>query len=58
MTPAEIVIAAIQATKLARTLVAQIQLSQLEELPPEVREQLLAEREQLNTEWAALAPKG
>lgn len=56
MTPAQLVAVAIEATRLARTLVSQIQLSQMEELPPETREQLLAERDRLDKEWAALAP--
>lgn len=58
MTPAQIAVVAIEATKLARALIEQIKFSQLEELPPETREQLLAERAQLNKEWADLAPKG
>ena len=58
MTAAQIALAAIEATKLARMLFSQIKLSQLQELPPETRERLLAERAQLNKEWADLAPKG
>ena len=58
MTPTQIAFLAIEATKLARALVSQIKFSQLEELPPRVREELLAERDRLNDQWADLAPKG
>ena len=49
---------ALELTKLARSAIGQLELSDIERLPPEVRQRLLDERDQLNSAWSALAPKG
>lgn len=41
-----------------RAAMNQIRLMNLDELPPEIRDELIRERDALNAEWAALAPKG
>lgn len=52
---AELALAVIQA---GRAAAKQISLAKLDELPDELREALEAERDELNKEWADLAPKG
>ena len=49
---------AIEAVKFARMLAEQIELSGMDELPEELRRQLVEERDKLNAQWAALAPRG
>lgn len=50
----ELIILAIRA---GRAAMNQITLMNMDELPPEIRDELIRERDALNAEWAALAPQ-
>lgn len=45
------------AIKAGRSAAKQISLAKLDDLPDDLRAELEAERDELNSEWAALAPK-
>jgi hypothetical protein len=46
------------AIKAGRVAMNQVSLMNLETLPPEIRDELIRERDALNAEWAKLAPRG
>lgn len=57
LTPETYVTLALQVTRLARHAIEQVQLAGLKDVSPELRQQLLDERDHLNRQWADLAPE-